>query len=134
MRLLANENIPGVAVTALVAEGHDVAWVRTAAPGIADFEVLAWAARESRILLTFDNDFGELARTATLPRNVLQNGPISQSQTDRMRAWFSICRSMTSVETFSSSAMVARSASSSCIDEISSMGARNSAAKARPAL
>ena len=67
MRLLANENIPSVAVTALVAEGHDVAWVRTAAPGIADSEVLAWAARESRILLTFDKDFGELARTAKLP-------------------------------------------------------------------
>jgi predicted nuclease of predicted toxin-antitoxin system len=67
MKLLANENIPGVAVTALVADGHDVAWVRTTAPGMADAEVLAWAARESRILLTFDKDFGELARTATLP-------------------------------------------------------------------
>jgi Domain of unknown function (DUF5615) len=29
--------------------------------------VLEWAARESLILLTFDKDFGELARTATLP-------------------------------------------------------------------
>jgi predicted nuclease of predicted toxin-antitoxin system len=67
MRLLANENIPAVAVTALVADGHDVAWVRTAAPGIADSEVLAWAAREGRILLTFDKDFGELARIAKLP-------------------------------------------------------------------
>jgi predicted nuclease of predicted toxin-antitoxin system len=67
MRLLANENIPGVAVTALVADGHDIAWVRTTAPGMADAEVLAWAARESRILLTFDKDFGELARTAALP-------------------------------------------------------------------
>ena len=67
MRLLANENIAGVAVSALVSDGHDVAWVRTAAPGIADSEVLAWAARESRILLTFDKDFGELARIAKLP-------------------------------------------------------------------
>jgi predicted nuclease of predicted toxin-antitoxin system len=67
MSLLANENIPGVAVTELMAEGHDVAWVRTAAPGIADSEVLACAGRESRILLTFDKDFGELARMAKLP-------------------------------------------------------------------
>jgi predicted nuclease of predicted toxin-antitoxin system len=67
MRLLANENIPGAAVSALAVNGHDVTWVRTAAPGLADSEVLAWAARESRILLTFDKDFGELARTAMLP-------------------------------------------------------------------
>jgi predicted nuclease of predicted toxin-antitoxin system len=67
MRLLANENIPGAAVTALVADGHDVAWVRAIAPGMIDAEVLDWAARESRILLTFDKDFGELVRTATLP-------------------------------------------------------------------
>ena len=67
MRLLANENIPGVAVAALAAGGHDVIWVRTAAPGMADTDVLAWAAREERTLLTFDKDFGELARNAALP-------------------------------------------------------------------
>jgi len=33
-----------------------------AAPGTSDPDVLAWAAREARILLTFDKDFGELAR------------------------------------------------------------------------
>lgn len=67
MRFLAHENIPGVAVTALSAGGHDVAWVRTSAPGMTDSDVLAWAAREGRILLTFDKDFGELARNARLP-------------------------------------------------------------------
>jgi hypothetical protein len=67
MRLLANENIPGIAVSALAADRHDLVWVRTVAPGAPDIEVLAWAARESRILLTFDKDFGELARTAKLP-------------------------------------------------------------------
>ncbi|UYN97606.1 MAG: DUF5615 family PIN-like protein [Enhydrobacter sp.] len=30
--------------------------------------MLAWAAREQRILLTFDKDFGELARGSALPR------------------------------------------------------------------
>ena len=33
-----------------------------------DPEVLAWAGREQRILLTFDKDFGELARGSALPR------------------------------------------------------------------
>jgi predicted nuclease of predicted toxin-antitoxin system len=68
MRFLANENFPGAAVTALEAAGHDVVWVRTAAPGTTDPDVLAWAAREERILLTFDKDFGELARGSPLPR------------------------------------------------------------------
>jgi predicted nuclease of predicted toxin-antitoxin system len=68
MRFLANENFPGAAVSALVAAGHDVVWIRTAAPGIADPDVLAWAAREGRILLTFDKDFGELARREVMPQ------------------------------------------------------------------
>ena len=67
MRFLADENFPGAAVGALRAVGHDVVWVRTEAPGVSDLEVLAWAAREERILLTFDKDFGELARSSALP-------------------------------------------------------------------
>jgi predicted nuclease of predicted toxin-antitoxin system len=67
MRFLANENFPGAAVRAFEEAGHDIVWVRIAAPGISDPDVLAWAAREERILLTFDKDFGELARTAALP-------------------------------------------------------------------
>jgi predicted nuclease of predicted toxin-antitoxin system len=67
MRLLADENFPGTAVTALIASGHDVVWVRNAAPGMSDPDVLAWARRDERILLTFDKDFGELARVSTLP-------------------------------------------------------------------
>lgn len=68
MRFLANENFPGAAVTALDAAGHDVVWIRMTAPGTTDSEVLAWAAREERILLTFDKDFGELAGRSALPR------------------------------------------------------------------
>jgi len=67
MRFLANENIPRAAVAALEMLGNDVVWIRTAAPGSSDPEVLAWAAREERILLTFDKDFGELAKTSGLP-------------------------------------------------------------------
>jgi len=33
MRFLANENFPGDAVTQLKAAGHDIIWVRVAAPG-----------------------------------------------------------------------------------------------------
>jgi predicted nuclease of predicted toxin-antitoxin system len=68
MRFLANENFPGAAVVALEAAGHDVVWLRAAAPGTSDADVLAWAVREERILLTFDKDFGELARGSRLPR------------------------------------------------------------------
>jgi hypothetical protein len=34
---------------------------------MSDPDVLRWAARDERILPTFDKDFGELARAATLP-------------------------------------------------------------------
>ena len=67
MRFLANKNFPGTAVTALIAAGHDVVWVRDAAPGVSDADVLAWATRDERILLTFDKDFGELAGASALP-------------------------------------------------------------------
>lgn len=67
MRLLANENFPGDAVTALRQHGHDVAWVRTDSPGSSDVEVLDRAQREHRIIVTFDKDFGELAFRLRLP-------------------------------------------------------------------
>lgn len=43
MRILADENFPGLAVAALQQQGHDVRWVRAEAPGMSDPEVLAWA-------------------------------------------------------------------------------------------
>ena len=67
MRFLANGNFPGAAVSMIKSAGHDIVWVRSAAPGASDLEVLARAAQESRILLTFDKDFGELARASALP-------------------------------------------------------------------
>jgi len=66
MRFLANENLPAAAVTALRSAGHDVVWVRIVPPGTGDLDVLARAAREERILLTFDKDFGELAKPSPL--------------------------------------------------------------------
>jgi predicted nuclease of predicted toxin-antitoxin system len=61
MRFLANENVPRLIVAALQTMGHDIAWVRTAAPGTADRDVLAWAVRDQRVLLALDKDFGDSA-------------------------------------------------------------------------
>jgi len=61
MRFLADENFPRVAISALRAAGHDVAWIAESARGAADSAVLSQAQREFRLLLTFDKDFGELA-------------------------------------------------------------------------
>jgi predicted nuclease of predicted toxin-antitoxin system len=68
MRFLADENFPGRAVLGLRAEGHDVGWVRQDTPGAPDLAVLERAAVEQRVLLTFDKDFGELARGGRLPK------------------------------------------------------------------
>jgi predicted nuclease of predicted toxin-antitoxin system len=67
MRFLADENFSSNAVAKLKAAGHDIVWVRTAAPGSKDEDILALAVREERIILTFDKDFGELAGRAGLP-------------------------------------------------------------------
>jgi hypothetical protein len=61
MRILADENFPGDAVTALRERGHDVAWIRMDAPGSSDPAVVRRARDEGRLLVTFDKDFGELA-------------------------------------------------------------------------
>lgn len=60
MRLCANENLPGDCVLRLRQDGHDVLWIREAAPGSSDNAVLARAREENRLLITFDKDFGEL--------------------------------------------------------------------------
>jgi predicted nuclease of predicted toxin-antitoxin system len=67
VRLLANENVLGGLVRALRDLGHDVAWIAEDAPGAPDLSVLARARAESRVLLTFDKDFGELACRSALP-------------------------------------------------------------------
>ncbi|MCR6645900.1 MAG: DUF5615 family PIN-like protein [Terricaulis sp.] len=67
MRFLADENMPRACVEALRAAGHDLVWVREDAPGMDDTDIFAWAAREGRVLLTFDKDFGEAAVRAGLP-------------------------------------------------------------------
>jgi predicted nuclease of predicted toxin-antitoxin system len=60
MRILANENVPRLAVVALRKRGNDVLWARETHPGAKDLQVLAIAKGEARVLITFDKDFGEL--------------------------------------------------------------------------
>ena len=46
---MANENIPHKAIEALRNRGHDVKWIRTAAPGVSDKDVLTLAVNEERM-------------------------------------------------------------------------------------
>jgi predicted nuclease of predicted toxin-antitoxin system len=60
-------------VASLRAVGHDVLYVAETAAGLNDVDVIALAAREKRILLTEDKDFGDLVfrRERAVPGLVL---------------------------------------------------------------
>jgi predicted nuclease of predicted toxin-antitoxin system len=58
--LLDNCVSPGIAV-ALTAAGHDVIWVGDWPADPGDEEILAFALKEGRTVVTLDKDFGELA-------------------------------------------------------------------------
>ena len=60
MRFLADECCDSAVVTALREAGHDVLTVAEQAPGSEDADVMEFALRERRILLTEDKDFGQL--------------------------------------------------------------------------
>jgi predicted nuclease of predicted toxin-antitoxin system len=60
MRLLADENVPGLAIQSLRSLGHDVLAILEIAPGSSDPQVLERATAEGRLLVTFDRDFGAL--------------------------------------------------------------------------
>jgi len=73
MRFLANENFPLRSVHRLREAGHDIEAVIEDSPGVKDREVLARAASEHRIALTFDRDYGELIhrRRLSVPTGVV---------------------------------------------------------------
>lgn len=58
IRLLADENVPLASIRLLRTAGWDVAEV---VRGATDMAALALAAREQRVIVTFDRDFGRLA-------------------------------------------------------------------------
>jgi predicted nuclease of predicted toxin-antitoxin system len=67
MRFLTNENIARFVVERLRQAGHDVLSAKESMKGQADSQILARAVAESRVLVTFDKDFGELAFRSRLP-------------------------------------------------------------------
>lgn len=67
MLFLADEDFPGIAVRSLRESGHNVLRARASMPGESDAALLAAAQRDSRIVLTCDKDFGELAFHWGLP-------------------------------------------------------------------
>src|SRR5579862_7906353 len=70
MRLLFDQSFDRRLVHPLREAGHDVTVVSIDYPaGIPDCEVLAIALRESRTLLTFDRDCGDLAVREQLPHS-----------------------------------------------------------------
>jgi predicted nuclease of predicted toxin-antitoxin system len=60
-QFLANENEMREAVELARQNGIDVAWVTEIAAGSEDDAVLQLALGESRVLVTLDKDFGEMA-------------------------------------------------------------------------
>jgi predicted nuclease of predicted toxin-antitoxin system len=57
---LANENFPKPSTLFLRSKGFDVKSIQEESPGISDPEVIDIARQDSRIILTFDSDYGEL--------------------------------------------------------------------------
>ena len=60
MKWFTDENIPWASTTHLKRAGLDVVSVLEIGAGMSDRDVLAYAVNETRALLTFDRDFGEL--------------------------------------------------------------------------
>jgi predicted nuclease of predicted toxin-antitoxin system len=66
--ILANENFPAPAIRKLRAAGVDVVAVSEVMPSVSDKEVLEYARRENRWIVTFDRDYGDLIfRTGLFP-------------------------------------------------------------------
>ena len=60
MKFLIDENIGSSIVAFLRNGGHDVQWIREIQCGMPDGEILQLALKEKRVVLTYDQDFGEL--------------------------------------------------------------------------
>ena len=61
MKILLDTCVWGGTKPVLESAGHDVTWTGDWPQDPGDTEILAYAHRESRILVTLDKDFGELA-------------------------------------------------------------------------
>lgn len=61
LRIMADENCPVNVIAELQRLGHDVVAAREVMPAAPDEVVLSKAELESRLIVTFDKGFGELA-------------------------------------------------------------------------
>ena len=60
MNFLLDVNASGAVASWLIQLGHGVVEVGQKDPRMSDNEILSWAVRESRIIVTTDNDFEEM--------------------------------------------------------------------------
>ncbi|MEZ4850593.1 MAG: DUF5615 family PIN-like protein [Bacteroidia bacterium] len=60
IKLLANENIPLISSKYLEKCGYDIVHIGSVDPSITDEEVMTLAIKESRLIITFDRDYGNL--------------------------------------------------------------------------
>ncbi len=60
LRFLVDESSGRRLASALAGAGHNIKFVTDIMPAAADLEILKFAEREKRILITNDKDFGEL--------------------------------------------------------------------------
>ena len=60
MNFLLDVNASGALARWLIHRGHNVAEVGQKDPRMSDDEILSWAVRERRIIVTTDNDFEEM--------------------------------------------------------------------------
>jgi predicted nuclease of predicted toxin-antitoxin system len=67
MLFLADENFPLASVNILRGKGYDVVAVVELMPGAKDRQILEKSHKDSRIILTFDRDYGELIFRHKLP-------------------------------------------------------------------
>ena len=60
MRFVVDESTGGAVADLLRSHGYDVLEVAAVMPQAGDLDILEWAAREGRVVITNDKDFGEL--------------------------------------------------------------------------
>ncbi|NUN63626.1 DUF5615 family PIN-like protein [Pseudanabaena biceps] len=60
MRFLLDMNASGALLSLLLNSGHDVACVSDVDRKMSDSEILNWAVREKRIIITTDSDFEQM--------------------------------------------------------------------------
>jgi predicted nuclease of predicted toxin-antitoxin system len=60
MQFLLDVNASGAVAEWLIQYGHDVVEVCHKDPRMSDNEILSWAVKEGRVIITTDNDFEEM--------------------------------------------------------------------------